>query len=100
MARGGFRPGAGRKKNQISPSEINNIKARIQSHAIVKRLQAHVAGEVEMSPSAVTAALGLLRKVMPDLAAVEATGMIENIHYAVGEQPIGEDEWAEQHTAH
>jgi hypothetical protein len=31
-----------------------------------------------MSPSAVSAALGLLRKVLPDLAAVEYSGQLEN----------------------
>lgn len=78
MARGGWRPNSGRKKNQISPGEINNIRARIQCGAIIKRLQSHIEGKLELQPSAVTAALGLLRKVLPDLAAVEHSDLVEH----------------------
>ena len=46
-------------------------RAKIQTTQLVNRLTAHVLGEVEMVPSQVTAALGLLRKSMPDLASVD-----------------------------
>jgi hypothetical protein len=72
------------------------MSEKIQDSAIIKRLQAHIFGHIEMSPSAVTAAIGLLRKKMPDLAAVETTGTIETIHYGIGDQPLTEDEWNKQ----
>lgn len=74
MSRGGFRPGAGRpKKSELSPHVLNEMRAKINSNQIVRRLQNHIK-DPERNPlpgSAVTAALGLLRKVLPDLAAVE-----------------------------
>lgn len=38
------------------------------------RLEQHVLGKVEMSATQVSAALGLLRKCVPDLSNVEHTG--------------------------
>ena len=60
-----------------------NTKAKIQANKIVNRLQRHIDSTVKsplhyMLPSQVTAALGLLKKVMPDLAAakVEVSGAV------------------------
>jgi len=47
---------------------------RIQTTMIVKRLEKHVNGEVELTPSQVTAGLGLLRKTIPDLGALTVSG--------------------------
>jgi hypothetical protein len=63
-------------------------------------------GEAEMPPHAVTAALGLLRKVMPDTAQVEHSGEI--ISSKVIRSPAVSDTakaWSaehvpEQHTEH
>jgi hypothetical protein len=46
-------------------------RRRIQTTMLVNRLQDHVRGKVKMSPTQVTAALGLLKKTIPDLAAVQ-----------------------------
>lgn len=56
-----------------------NTRAKIQASQIVNRLQAHIRGEVDMPNSAVNAALGLLRKTLPDLAQVTLEG---------GEEPV------------
>ena len=53
-----------------------NTRKRIQTTMIVKRLEKHIDGEVEMTSTQVTAALGLLRKTLPDLSAVEHSGEI------------------------
>lgn len=50
------------------------VRARIRAGGIMKRLEDHVVGKVDMRPSQVTAALGLLKKVVPDLSAHEHTG--------------------------
>ena len=48
-------------------------RTRIQTTMIVKRLEKHILGEVEMSSAQVSAALGLIKKTLPDLAAVHST---------------------------
>lgn len=48
-------------------------RAKIQAGNIINRLQKHIDGAVEMSSSQVTAALGLLRKTLPDLKSSEVT---------------------------
>jgi hypothetical protein len=53
-----------------------NTRAKIQVAKIIGRLEGLVAGTVEMPPHAVTAALGLLRKVLPDVNSVEITAEI------------------------
>lgn len=55
----------------------DETRAKIQTTQLVNRLTGHVLGTVEMVPSQVTAALGLLKKVLPDLAAVEHSGEVE-----------------------
>lgn len=42
------------------------VRARIRAGGIAKRLEDHVVGKVEMTTTQVTAALGLLKKVVPD----------------------------------
>jgi hypothetical protein len=49
-------------------------RARIKTSQIVNRLTDHVLGKIQMTSSQVSAALGLLKKTLPDLAAVEHTG--------------------------
>lgn len=41
---------------------------RIQTSMLINRLESFVKGEVELSPPQVTAALGLLKKTLPDLS--------------------------------
>lgn len=50
------------------------VRQRIQTSQIVNRLTGHVLGTVEMQQSQVTAALGLLKKSIPDLSAVAHSG--------------------------
>ncbi len=49
-------------------------RQRIQTSQLVNRLQSHVDGKVELSSTQVTAALGLLKKSLPDLAATQISG--------------------------
>lgn len=58
-----------------SPTYAEAVRARIRAGGIVKRLEDHVLGKVEMSATQVSAALGLLRKSVPDLASVEHSGI-------------------------
>lgn len=61
-------------------------RQRIQTTQLVNRLTGHALGTVEMTPSAVTAALGLLKKALPDLQSVENSGTVTLRH----EDALGE----------
>ncbi len=56
------------------------VRERIRTSMIVNRLTKHVLGKVEMKPSQVTAALGLLKKSIPDLSAIQHSGEITQRH--------------------
>lgn len=65
MARRGRSPG-------FRMSDEHRVK--IQNSNILNALVEHIEGKREMAPSQVTAGLGLLRKVLPDLQSTEHTG--------------------------
>jgi hypothetical protein len=50
------------------------VRAKIQSSQIINRLQNHLDGEVNLSPTQVKAAEILLKKSIPDLSSTELTG--------------------------
>ncbi len=56
---------------RLDPKHTEYTRAKIQTSQIVNRLNALINGEAEMPPHAVSAALGLLRKTLPDLSATE-----------------------------
>jgi hypothetical protein len=53
-------------------------RLKIQTSQLINRLTQFVNGEVVMEAAQVTAALGLLKKALPDLQAVELSGDEEN----------------------
>lgn len=55
-------------------SMSNEHRDKIKNSNILNALIEHAQGDREMSPSQVTAGLGLLRKVMPDLASTSHSG--------------------------
>ena len=57
----------------LDPKCDERTREKIRTSQITNRLIAFVNGSVEMTPHQVTAALGLLRKVLPDLASQELT---------------------------
>ena len=59
----------GRKPGFVMTDEH---RVKIQNSNILSALISHVDGKREMSATQVSAGLGLLRKVLPDLSAVEA----------------------------
>lgn len=88
------------------PARVNKIRhddetrAKIKAGNIINRLQKFIAGEVSMEPAAVTASLGLLKKVLPDLTSVEHSGEITKTYVARLPQPIADiNEWKKQTTA-
>ena len=63
MAKRGRKPGFTMPEDQ---------RSKISKSQILNRLIKFSLGEVEMAPHAVTASIALLRKVLPDLASLEA----------------------------
>ncbi len=82
--------------NKIRHDE--NTRAKIQAAKIIGRLQGLINGTIEMPPHAVTAALGLLRKVLPDVNSVEINHEI-SISKVIRTPTISNDtaSWLEQH---
>lgn len=62
------------KRASTSPAVAQAIRDRIKAGVITDRLVKHVLGENEMTKSQVSAGLGLLKKVVPDLSSVEGVG--------------------------
>jgi uncharacterized protein YjiS (DUF1127 family) len=54
----------------------DETRAKIKTSQLINRLTEHVLSDLELSPSQVTAGLGLLRKTLPDLTATELSGEI------------------------
>lgn len=50
-----------------------NTRAKIQASQIINRLQGYVNGKCQLEPAQVSAGLGLLRKVLPDLQSTALT---------------------------
>lgn len=73
-------------------------RTKIQVAQIINRLQRCVMGEVELSPSQVSAAKTLLDKVLPNLQAMDLNAQTDNTHRVISEKPISEDEWSEKHS--
>lgn len=66
---------AARKNHAVKTGTMPQAwRDRIQASMLVNRLTDHVNGKVELSPSQVTAGLGLLKKAIPDLAAITVEG--------------------------
>jgi hypothetical protein len=77
----------------------NEHRDKIKNSNILNALIEHIEGKRDMAATQVTAALGLLRKVMPDLAASE--NKTEHIHRYVARVP-GKAEtaqtWQQEHS--
>jgi hypothetical protein len=76
------------RKNLSHPERV---RERIRTTQLVRRLTKHVLGKIEMAPTQVTAALGLLKKTLPDLSAIEHTGEVR--HRDVSDQPLTAEQW-------
>ena len=86
---------AARKKPFLAQSTRDKIKASM----IVNRLQDHIVGTVELSTSQVRAAEVLLRKVCPDLQAVEMKAEVTQSPAVIADQPMDASAWEQQYAA-
>lgn len=56
----------------------DKTRAKIQTSQLINRLEKHILNDLDLKPTQVTAALGLLKKTLPDLANVELSGNEDN----------------------
>lgn len=59
---------------RLRPRHQDDIRAKIKVSNIIDRLEKHIAGEIELSPTQVTSARILLDKTMASLSATEHSG--------------------------
>jgi hypothetical protein len=59
---------------RITTRQADKVKSAIQTGLIVKRLQEHMLGDLQLTRSQIDAAKILLGKTMPDLAKTTLTG--------------------------
>jgi hypothetical protein len=61
---------------RLNPQHDEATRQKIKTSQLVNRLQDFILGEAKMEKSQVTAALGLLKKTLPDLSAVTMDGSL------------------------
>jgi hypothetical protein len=59
--------------NKIRHDE--ETRAKIKTSQLINRLQDHILNDLDLKPTQVTAALGLLKKTIPDLSQSEVTNI-------------------------
>lgn len=72
-------------------------RQKIQTSQLVNRLTDHVFGKIELSSTQVTAALGLLKKALPDLGSMEVKADVTTTDYVVYgvKEAKDADQWVE-----
>ena len=81
---------------RLNPEHDERTRAHIQTTHLINRLQSFVNSKVELQPHQVTAALGLLKKTMPDLAAIEHSGEVKQTYIVSPKLP--NEEWEEKYV--
>lgn len=63
-------------RRALNPAAVERIRERIRSGMLIEALENHVLNGKEMQATQISAALGLLKKCVPDMASVEHSGEI------------------------
>ena len=98
-------------RNSRTRALVERHKDMIRAAAIIRRLESFVLQEelsdwggkggpkvIQMTPHQVTAALGLLRKVLPDLKAIEMQLDEETRAAVLSAKPITESQWLNEYA--
>lgn len=59
----------------------DKVRQRIRVGVIMRRLQKHALGKIQMSATEIKAAEIVLRKAVPDMKAVEHSGTVNHVTY-------------------
>lgn len=77
----------------------DETRAKIKAGNIINRLQKLIDGQIDMAPHAVTAALGLLRKTLPDMTSVEHSGEVTKTYVVrMPAKPADMTEWQKRYA--
>src|SRR5262245_25065454 len=81
-------------KHGVQPEQV---RAKIRAAYLIRRLQDHVKGKINLTPTQVRSAEILLRKIIPDLSQTAVSG--EMTHKYVVEVPplLTKNEWLEKY---
>ena len=79
---------------------IDEARVKIRTTQLVNRLTDHVLGKAKMESTQVTAALGLLKKSLPDMQSIESKVEAEVRQRVVSDKPMGADEWENKYGDH
>lgn len=63
---------------RLNRMHSEQVRAKIQASVLIDRLQKHVVGELELTPSQITAAQVLLDRSVPKLSQIQHTGDADN----------------------
>lgn len=77
---------------------IEEARSKIRTTQLLNRLSDHALGKIEMSPTQVKATEVLLRKILPDLTAVEGKINGEITQRVVSGEPLTPDEWESRYA--
>lgn len=86
---------AARKHREDRAWTPEKVRQRIRTGLLTRRLTDHALGKQDMSATQVAAALGLLKKTLPDLSATEFSGELR--HRDVSDEPLTAEQWEQQH---
>ncbi len=77
----------------------DETRAKIRSSQLINRLEGHVFGQVDLSATQVSAALGLLRKTIPDLSMSDnKTELVHRYVARVPEKAKSSTEWQQTYS--
>lgn len=81
------------KRQNLVHSEL--VRGRIRTSALVNFLTKYALGQYkrEVAPARVAAALGLLKKTIPDIQSIEHSGEVQHTVHTVSSEPLTEDAW-------
>lgn len=88
-----------RRKTKIGRARTEIVRERIRTTQLINRLTNFCLGKTngkdkcELSPHQVTGILGLLKKAVPDLQAIEHSGEVAQEVYMISAEPPTEAEW-------
>jgi hypothetical protein len=75
----------------------DNTRAKIQATQLIKRLESHALGEIELTQTQVRSIEILLKKILPDLSAVEMDMQADvRQETVVSDKPMSAEEWLSQ----
>lgn len=86
-----------KKKRKRRPAIAETSRLRIKTGMVLRQLQRHVQGEVDMKATQIKAAEILLKKTLPDLQSMSIEAGDSEVKFVISSEPSQSDmEWESQ----